>query len=177
MEVGSKKRRNQIVLGVVLVLVAANILRWWGSGAPASGSGPTAGILQTSKLPELLVQDDFLPASDPVRDLFQPHRAVAVVVEEPAPIAIVPAARPDPMVALRERANAWLDGVEIEGIISTTGDPVAMLRFDGAAVLLKVGDELIPGYTITGISTTQLRVVNETLNIQRLYSIGETVQE
>jgi len=177
MEVGSKKRRNQIVLGVVLVLVIANIMRWWSSDAPASESGPATGLLQSSKLPELLIQDDFIPEHDPVRDLFQPHRADAVVVEEPTQIAIVPDARPDPMIALRERANAWLDSVYIEGIISTSDNPVAMLRFDGAAVLLKVGDELIPGYTITGISTTQLRVVNETLNIQRLYSIGETVQE
>ena len=170
-------KRKLIVYGMLIaLLVVGNAVRWVNSDSVDVVRQQAVFGQSRHELLELQAAGDFNLRSGFQRDLFLKHTPVHQVVEVPIQVELAPK-QPDPMDLLRERGNAFLDGVEVQGIMSTPDGPVAMVYSEGALSLLRNGEELIPGYTITEISNTELQVVNKLLNIQRLIVVGETNRE
>jgi hypothetical protein len=174
---GVSIKRRLLYAGAVILLLGANMLRWLGaeqSGEMASVAGVAAPV---TAIPELIVAREL--AETPAlatRDLFRrpPDNAAPsiAVVTLPPVTRTTPAV--DPLKVAKDAAARQFDAMQLLGVMRAGEDLQIMLRYEGQMKLLKVGQDVLPGFTIEEITNDTARIAHAELGLIAIVPMAET---
>lgn len=159
-------RRYWLYGGVIAVLVAVNLGRWWLHGG--AGSGTSA-----SPSPAFLANDFRLRANVPAtgearRNLFAPL-ATDLAVVRPARTMRAPQAAPPPAVLsdVPSAAAASLGRLRLLGVVFRGGKAQAYLALDKQSVIAHSGDTVFGQFTVDTVTVDAVELRHLESNILR----------
>lgn len=165
--------RRAAFAGVIIVLIALNVWRWWPDEKPTRSAGPGPVASSTAEQLRLSLKvtgDASAPAA--VRDIFQsrepslPALPVAkpevepvvqvVPVEPPPPVVIEPPPKSPEQIA-EEAARAELSQIKLVGVIFRNAKGQAYLSKGDQTYLVSLGDS-VARFTVTSITAESVKL-------------------
>lgn len=178
---GVSIKRRLLYAGAVILLLGANMLRWLGA-EPSSETSSVAGIAApVTAIPELVVARELVATSaSATRDLFRRPPDIAapsIAIPTPPPV-INTAPAVDPLKVAKDAATRQFDAMQLLGVMRAGEDLQIMLRYEGQMKLLKVGQDVLPGFTIEEITNDTARIAHAELGLIAIVPMadaGETL--
>jgi hypothetical protein len=174
---GVSIKRRLLYAGVVVLLLAANVLRWlWAE--PLGEASSVAGIAEpVAAIPELVVARE-LVATPPsaTRDLFRrpPDDAAPSIAAATPPPVTRTAPVVDPLKVAKDAATRQFDAMQLLGVMRAGEDLQIMLQYEGQMKLLKVGQDVLPGFTIAEITNDTARIAHAELGLIAIVPMADT---
>ncbi|NNF24150.1 MAG: hypothetical protein HKN63_05005, partial [Rhodobacteraceae bacterium] len=83
------------------------------------------------------------------------------------------AAAPDPMRVARTEGAKVFDKMKLLGLMKGGEDVIVVLEHDGDMLALTQGQDVLPGYTVGLITSTEVRIENNALGLTGVLTLGE----
>lgn len=162
--------RRAAFAGVIFVLIALNVWRWWPDEKPARPVGPSPAASSSAEQLRLslkVTRNASAPAA--VRDIFQsrgPSLPVAepkeeqvvqvAPVESPPPVVIEPPPKSPEQIA-EEAARAELSQIKLVGVLFRNARGQAYLSKGEQTYLVSLGDS-VARFTVTSITAESVKL-------------------
>lgn len=162
--------RRAAFAGVIFVLIALNVWRWWPDEKPGRPAGPRSDMSSTAEQLRLSLKvtgDASAPAA--VRDIFQSREpslpavkpkdvpiVQVVPVEPPPPVVIEPPPKSPEQIA-EEAARAELSQIKLVGVIFRNAKGQAYLSKGEQTYLVSLGDS-VARFTVTSITAESVKL-------------------
>lgn len=165
-------RRYAIYLGLIAMLVVANLGRWWFYQDQASGISVAHGKGFQPEDFHLRVNSPV--AAAPLRDLFQPSdtgAALHVLHNKSAKVkAITPAIKPAAINA--DAIDNGLDKLKLLGVVFRAGKGQAYLAQDKVSVIAFTGDTVFGKYAVDKVAVDAVELRDLKSNLTRKIPIS-----
>ncbi len=174
---GVSKKRRLLYAGAVILLLGANMLRWLGA-EPSGETSSVAGVAApVTAIPELVVARELAATpSSAARDLFRrppDNASPSIAVATPPPVTrTTPVV--DPLKVAKDAATRQFDAMQLVGVMRAGEDLQIMLQYEGQMKLLKVGQDVLPGFTIEEITNDTARIAHAELGLIAIVPMADT---
>lgn len=160
-------RRYSVYLGLIALLVAVNLGRWWlhaGNGAERSSARGNVYLPEDFRL----LMDSSAPAGKPQRNLFQQKSGstrMASTQNRQNMVVAKPAEQPRQRIA--EVAGSELDKFKLLGVVFRAGKGQAYLAMDKENVISFAGDTVFGQFVVDKVDVDSVELRDLKSNISR----------